>query len=135
MTEVLSLVVGLTLLCEQVHPDPPLQDLMRFPCKESVQGALELGRQHKEWVRDNQAVAPTGVCTQYWDAWIACCKGSLEPWEMLEKAQCDDTSDEWRRAKLRQLLETLGPLDYYGGKLPPPVPLSRFKIILTRGAD
>ncbi len=119
------------------HPElPPLSDLDRFPVKWVVEEQLEFSRQHRAWLRVQQGAHP--YWSADWQPWLDEAQELWDVWSLLDSAWMEWTDDGWeggepfdvdayRRGLLAQLRDRLGYRDYYEGRMPPPVPIWRFR--------
>jgi hypothetical protein len=101
-------------------PPVTLEDCRRFPDHATARANLALANAHLEWLRSIRT--PTGVAERQVGNWKMEASYSQELWEAAEKA-----TDESRLDALKMLKALRGPEDWYGGKLPPPVPVWRFR--------
>ena len=135
----MSLSDAILLIClgwGDPHPElPPLSDLQRFPVRWVAQEQLRANIEHRDWLRAQQQAQPW----EYgWDFWAAENQELWSVWNLLDDCwiEWDYTTDEsspgfdvdtYRRGLLAQLRDRLGYRDYYEGRMPPPVPIWRFR--------
>jgi hypothetical protein len=100
---------------ERFAPRTVVSDMLAFnrTYKQHLEAVLAVERVHEQEVQD--AITETDFLYQLWD--------------MVRDARCEYYYITVRRQALKRLLETVGPQGYYGGNLPPHVPLWRFQTI------
>ena len=117
---------GLVLaLWTAVPDDPPLADLERFPPRQVVQDNLWFNLDYEQHLqarlsyeshnREELLEALAENDALYWT------------WALLRDAKQPCHSEAERRALLRALRAQLGNEEYYAGRMPPFVPLHRFR--------
>jgi hypothetical protein len=104
---------------------PPLADAERFPPHAVVSDALAFNRAYGDYLE---------CCFQlqgHHEAWLTQALAETHAlacvWEALADVQQPYGCESWRRQRLADLRDLLGPLAYAAGILPPPVPLWRFQ--------
>lgn len=106
---------------------PPLVDVQRFPSMELCQQMKEVNRSYHNWLERQLQLNPT-------QDWI---EGALQEnrllykvWDELYDIQSASTWDIYRiRSLLSDLRDMLGPGAYYGGFMPPAIPVWRLRRI------
>jgi hypothetical protein len=113
-------------LCAPGPRLPDLADLDRFPPHEAAATCVEFNRAYREHLTQRldtelhhetwltQVIAETDELYRAWDALA----DATSPWGC----------ESWRRGRLAELRDLLGPA-YHAGLMPPCVPLWRFQII------
>ena len=106
---------------------PPLSEAARFPDRAMVNELLTFNRTYRQYLTVRQpvdlvhgdelriALNETDHLYQVWDS--------------VRDARCNYYYVTVRRHALKKLRETIGPEDYYAGRLPPHVPVWRFQRI------
>ena len=134
----MTLPDAILLLClgwGDPHPElPPLSDLQRFPVRWVAQEQLRANIAHRDWLRAQQQSQPW---EWGWDFWAAENQELWSTWNLLDDCWIEWTdgysddpafdADTYRRGLLAQLRDRLGYRDYYEGRMPPPVPIWRFR--------
>lgn len=121
MTAILAI-----LACSQLPGEPvcrwlPVSDICWFPPREVCQLNLSVADKHLAWL-EHQVIldGPRGG----WQLWLCEARQCRLAWYVLDDAW-------WYRSErgkhLLRLRELLGHDDYYVGRMPPPVPLHRFR--------
>lgn len=105
---------------QQLWNAPPAADAFRFPGRARVVELLELNQKYRRyletlsWTEEvREVVAETDRLQNLWD--------------LVRDARCNYTYITCRRFALKRIREQLGEEAYYGGDLPPVVPLHRFQ--------
>jgi hypothetical protein len=107
---------------QQLWDVPPAADALRFPARARVVELLELNQKYRRhldtlsWTDEVREVAAETDRLQ--------CL-----WDLVRDARCDYNYVTCRRLALKRLRDQLGEQAYYGGCLPPVVPLHRFQLI------
>jgi hypothetical protein len=101
---------------------PPAADALRFPPRARVEELLELNERYRRYLETlpwtsevREALVETDRLHNLWD--------------LVRDARCGYTYVTCRRFALKRLREQLGEEAYYGGDLPPVVPLHRFQML------
>lgn len=109
---------------ERCRDYPPLCDAVRFPSAELCRDMLDCNRRHEAWLEERQRLMPG-------EEWIREalreCKECREVWWQCECAGLDYYSVTARREAMNTLRKLIGPVAYYSGCLPPPVPVWRMR--------
>jgi hypothetical protein len=103
---------------------PPLHDWRRFPERGVVSEFLEFNRAYLRHLE--QRLAIEGTRRDELAEAIEETEQLYRIWDAVRDAGSECYYVTVRRTALLHLLQALGPDDYYGGKLPPHVPLWRF---------
>jgi hypothetical protein len=106
---------------------PPVSDCLRFPDRAVVSDLLAFNRAYRQQMDARQAVEPVHGW-EYREA-VQEADRLYQIWDNVRDARCDYYYITVRRHALLKLRETLGPEDFYAGRLPPHVPLWRFQRI------
>lgn len=103
---------------------PPLHDCMRFPDRSLVNEMIAFNRAYKAHLESR---APLEL-TWWWELHESLQETErlFQIWDLVRDARCQFYYVNVRRGSLKKLRETLGPVAYYGGQLPPHVPIWRF---------
>lgn len=110
-----------------IEPLPDLEELKRFPNKESVEASIQLGEQHYDWCYKCYMTPPTPApLDPYWRMRMGCAQNSLAPWKLLLEIHNGSKSEEVRRELLFELCKKVGKERFYSGCLPLPIPLELF---------
>lgn len=106
---------------------PPLHDSHRFPDRGTVSDLLAFNRAYREHMETRQAVE----IVHWWEFREAVQETDrlYQVWDTVRDARCEYYYVTVRRTALKRLREMLGDEDYYAAKLPPHVPVWRFKRI------
>lgn len=106
---------------------PPLHDCMRFPPRECISDMLAFNRAYRQHLDARQSVE----LVRWWDIREAICETDrlYQIWDAARDSRCEYYYVTVRRQALQRLRETLGPQNYYGGCMPPYVPIWRFQPI------
>ena len=103
---------------------PPAADTLRFPERRTISDLLAFNRAyHRHLSRRRAAGCPWPAEV---DAALRETDELYEVWDLLRDARCDAYYVTVRRQALQALRDKLGPTAYYGGQLPPHVPVWRF---------
>jgi hypothetical protein len=100
---------------------PPLEDLWRFPPLEVCRSQTEFLRAREKWLADRldwDRLYTAEVTEQLWD-----CRRRIRAWDYLENARDPVWNEKYRRYWLGRLRTVLGPVDYFTGRMPDPLPL------------
>jgi hypothetical protein len=104
---------------------PPLADCQRFPDRATVSDLLAFNRTYRQQMDARQAVE----LVHWWDYHEAVREADqlYQVWDNVRDARCDYYYVTVRRHALQKLREEIGPEAYYAGRLPPHVPVWRFR--------
>lgn len=107
------------------EPDPPLTDLTWFPSHETSRKYQIFASQHRDWlafqVEWHQWAQEEITESKMEAAW--CWKA----WDHLVDASYPYLHDNERRQHLGKLRDQIGRAAYEAGRMPPPVPVWRFR--------
>jgi hypothetical protein len=103
---------------------PPLHDCMRFPDRALINELLAFNRTYRQHLDNRQALEQT----YWWELREAVQETErlYQVWDTVRDARCDYYYVTVRRQALKKLRETIGEDAYWGGCLPPHVPVWRF---------
>jgi hypothetical protein len=106
---------------------PPVSDCLRFPDRAVVSELLAFNRAYRQQMDARQAVE----LVHWWEFREAVQESDrlYQVWDNVRDARCDYYYVTVRRHALKKLRDTIGPEDYYAGRLPPHVPVWRFQRI------
>ena len=106
---------------------PPVSDCLRFPERAVVSDLLAFNRAYRQQMDTRQAIE----LVHWWEFREAVQEADrlYQIWDNVRDARCDYYYVTVRRHALKKLRETIGPEDYYAGRLPPHVPVWRFQRI------
>lgn len=106
---------------------PPASDAHRFPDRSLVNEYLAFNREYRQQLDMRTAGDPA----RYWQLREALQEADrlYLIWDAVRDARCEYYFVTVRRQALKRLREMLGEEAYYGGQLPPYVPLHRFHSI------
>jgi hypothetical protein len=117
------------LILAALEAASPLRDLYRFPSKAEVAGVLSFNRTFRErmtalaghWLilRDEELDVIALAHQEAWEQYRA--------WDALDDALTVSLCISRRIAGMRRLRELLGDDAYHEGRMPPPVPMWRFR--------
>jgi hypothetical protein len=104
---------------------PPLSDCQRFPDRATISDLLAFNRSYRQHLDSRQSVE----LVHWWELREAIQETDrlYQVWDTIRDARCDYYYVTVRRQALKRLRETLGPDSYYGGNLPPHVPVWLFQ--------
>lgn len=116
------------LTCAQTDMEslPSLDDLLRLPPADVVADLLAFNDGYRQHAMAHAVLAWDQ--TNAWEAvqettWLRGC------WELLERAHDISWPECARQRALAELRDRIGPAAYYGGLMPPHVPVWRFRQI------
>jgi len=103
---------------------PPLDDCLRFPDRTLVNDLLSFNRAYRQHLDSRQGLDSSSR----WELHEALQETDrlYQIWDTVRDARCEYYYVTVRRQALKQLREAVGPEAYYGGTLPPNVPVWRF---------
>ena len=106
---------------------PNLQDCHRFPDRATINDWLSFNRSYRQHIDARQG-------TELAHAWelretLQETDRLYQVWDTVRDARCDYYYVTVRRQALKKLREMVGDEAFYGGSLPPYVPLWRFQQI------
>jgi hypothetical protein len=106
---------------------PALQDCQRFPDRSTVSDLLAFNRAYRQHLDVRQPLE----LPNWWDLREAVQETDrlYQVWDTVRDARCEYYYVTVRRQALKKLREMIGDESYFGGTLPPHVPLWRFKRI------
>jgi hypothetical protein len=106
---------------------PPVSDCQRFPDRATISDLLTFNRAYRQHLDSRLSVE----LVRWWDLREAVQEADrlYQVWDTVRDARCDYYYVTVRRQALKRLRDTIGPEAYYGGQLPPHVPLWRFQRI------
>ena len=114
----------LALLVALVRPLPPYQEEMRrFPDERVTAECLQMPNRYVEWSRRRQAGMPTSLRDEA-DEDVLSGQWCQEAWSKL-----DDYHRWGIRSCAGELRDMLGDDSFFKGRMPPPVPLWRFRSV------
>lgn len=128
-TALLVLILGTSQLPGEPCPpeNPPIlySDLRWFPPRQIAEANLKLAEQHIAWLllmRDANMNRK-----EEWEEWIEDARKSRQPWcNLLNAHSYYEPSARWYLLCLRM---RIGNANYYAGKMPPCLPIHRFREI------
>lgn len=117
------------ILAVPLPPEPPtLADCARFPPAAVCQAMEDFGKAHLEWLEARASLAVGDGAHDYWQARRAEARWCFDVWDWCGAcAGCEGMEEHRRVLALRHLRDLLGDEDYEAGRLPPPVPVWRFR--------
>jgi hypothetical protein len=106
---------------------PPVSDCQRFPDRATISDLLTFNRAYRQHLDSRLSVE----LVRWWELREAVQEADrlYQVWDTVRDARCDYYYVTVRRQALKRLRDTIGPEAYYGGNLPPHVPLWRFQRI------
>jgi hypothetical protein len=106
---------------------PPLHDGRRFPERDRVNDLLAFNRAYRQHLTVRQPLE----LVRWWELRAAMQETDhlYQIWDTVRDARCDYYYVTVRRQALKKLRQLVGEDDYYNGRLPPHVPLWRFREI------
>jgi hypothetical protein len=106
---------------------PPLLDSQRFPDRVTINDYLAFNRAYRQHIDVRQPAE----LSRWWELREALQETDhlYQVWDTARDARCDYYFVTVRRQALKKLRELIGPEAYYGGQMPPYVPLDRFRSI------
>lgn len=106
---------------------PLLSDSLRFPDRESVNELLSFNRSYRQHIDMRQTVE----LAHWWEhqATLQETEQLYQVWDTVRDARCEYYYVTVRRQALKRLRELIGMDAYYGGRLPPFVPVWRFHVM------
>jgi hypothetical protein len=125
MEALATLVVWLALLDGIPQPGPAPTDGMRLPPHPTCKANLDLADAHLAWI--HSVDTPTGVAEREMGNWRIDANYYRHVWSIIEEATDPATSDTCRTRALVRLRAMVGEEAWWGGHLPPPVPMGRFR--------
>lgn len=104
---------------------PLLYDALRFPDRNTVNEFLAFNRTYRQHVDVRQPVE----LAHWWELRAALQETDqlYQVWDLVRDARCDYYYVTVRRQALKKLREMIGEEAYYSAKLPPSVPVWRFR--------
>jgi len=104
---------------------PGCNDCLRFPERTTVNEYLAFNRAYRQHIDIRQPGEPA----RWWELRAALQETDTlyQVWDTVRDARCEYYYVTVRRQALKRLRELLGEDAYYGGQLPPYVPLWRFQ--------
>jgi hypothetical protein len=111
----------------ELRDAPALNDSLRFPDREVVNDLLAFNRAYRQALGLRQPVE----LARWWELREAMQETDslYQIWDTVRDARCDYYYVTVRRQALKKLREAIGEDAYYGGNLPPYVPVWRFEAI------
>lgn len=124
-----AVALALGIGCLAMPPgDPPLSDLHRFPPAAVAEPYYKLASAHRDWICQQKPKALTRADEAFWWAWQLEADHCRRAWDHLWDAHRVTVFEvSARRRWLAKLRETIGEQDYWDGRMPPPVPVWRFR--------
>jgi hypothetical protein len=118
----------LTLLRRRYHDladAPALHDCLRFPDRAAVNDLLAFNRAYRQHIDTRQPME----LSRWWELRTALQETDhlYQVWDTVRDARCEYYYVTVRRQALKKLRELLGEEAYYAGRMPPYVPLWRFR--------
>jgi len=112
---------------QELASAPPVSDCQRFPDRATISDLLTFNRAYRQHLDSRLSVE----LVRWWDLREAVQEADrlYQVWDTVRDARCDYYYVTVRRQALKRLRDTIGPEAYYGGRLPPHVPLWRFQRI------
>jgi hypothetical protein len=104
---------------------PPLSDGLRFPDRATVNDFIALNRAYRHHLEVRQPIE-LAHGAELREA-VQEVEQLHQVWDMVRDARCEYYYVTVRRQALKRLRELVGEEAYYGGKLPPSVPVWRFQ--------
>ncbi len=106
---------------------PPLGDGLRFPERSVISDMLAFNRSYRQHL-DNRLAVELVRAHELQEAEQEADR-LYQIWDLVRDARCDYYYVTVRRQALKRLRDLVGEEAYYGGTLPPHVPLWRFQTI------
>ena len=111
----------------ELHDAPPACDASRFPNRELCSELIGLNRRYKTYLEDRIKLGPSLAGNEdVINEVIAECDRLYQIWDTVRDLKCDYYYVTVRRQSLKKLQEQIGEANYYGGFLPPHLPVWRF---------
>ena len=104
---------------------PALSDCQRFPDRDMVNELLSFDRAYRQHLGLRQPME----LARWWDLRAALQETDhlYQVWDNVRDARCEYYYVTVRRQALKKLREMIGEDNYYGGQMPPSVPIWRFQ--------
>ena len=119
---------GLLLAALSVPAPVSLADADRFPSGAECQAAEDFARLHLRWLEVQAAWSQSGEEDAYWRECVAEARWCFDCWDAVGAGAANERPDAaYRLQWLARLRELIGDEDYFAGRLPPPVPVWRFR--------
>lgn len=133
----LALLLALAGASRLPDPGDPLADCGRFPDGAACQELEDFARGHLAWLDARRPLCLTESDEATWRQARTEAQWCFNCWDWAGAAQGNEgdrtTTDGrvagYRRFSLDKLRELLGDDDYFAGRMPPPVPLWRFRVL------
>lgn len=106
---------------------PPLCDHIRFPGMDYCSKVMSLNREYKCFLEKRKKLGPS--LYEELDVVIEETDHLYRIWDTVRDTKCEYYCLTTRRTALKKLREEIGEVNYYGGFLPPHVPVWRFNRI------
>lgn len=121
-----ALVLWMAIIDGVPEPAPTLADVQRFPPHAVALQQTRLAAEHRHWV--NRVVPVDGEHQEQLRQWRREAYDLWYLWDDVRLVTDPHTSEECRLHVLKRLKSMLGP-DWWGGNLPPPVPIWRYQFM------
>src|SRR5207249_7335378 len=104
---------------------PVLSDCQRFPDRDAVNELLSFNRAYRQHLGLRQPME----LARWWELRMALQETDhlYQIWDNVRDARCEYYYVTVRRQALKKLREMIGEDNYYGGQMPPSVPIWRFQ--------
>lgn len=106
----------------ELRDAPPLCDESRFPGREFCRQMMDWNRAYLGWLNRHKQLYPR---EEWIDEALSECETLWHVWSLAEDLHFDSYYVQVRRRALMGIRDMVGPQMYYGGFLPPPVPVWR----------
>ena len=105
---------------QSVQFAPPADDLDRFPSQDVCQDCMDVNRRYRSWLVERKALDRS-----IWlDEAIVECDVSYDLWQLCHSAHMEWCGRVFRREKLQEMRDRIGPVAYYAGAMPPALPVA-----------
>lgn len=112
----------------KLHDAPPISDVYKFPSYDACADFIAFNRGYVACMYAKMKIAPPYMQQEYMDA-ISEAQELYEIWDLISDISKTTIYLSYKRELLKALKNRIGEDAYYGGYLPPYVPLWRFKEI------
>ena len=105
--------------------NPQVEELCRFPPRAVAERCVDCAWAHVWWVETRMTLDTTDG--DIWHEWLVEARHCQECWSALRRVYLwQEAAPDQVRSALADLREVLGYVDFYAGRMPPPVPVWRF---------
>lgn len=121
----MGLVLAFALSLDWPEPPPELWEAQRFCSWEIAQDQTVFAWEHDRWLKDRWE--EWGWNMPHLVGWMEDAAYCRKAWELCREAQNVNRNDDVRRKDLADLRELIGRQNFAAGRMPPPVPVWRFR--------